>query len=67
MTKTTPNKAPELMTIAEAVEMLRMRRQTIVDLVKRGEIPGRKLGREWRISRSQLLRYVEGPSVQHAR
>jgi len=66
MTQTTPSN-PEVLSLNEAMSMLRMRRHTIVDLAKRGELPGRKVGREWRFPRAKLLRWLEGPSVRHAR
>ena len=36
---------------------------TVYDLLKSGELPGRKVGRTWRTTRSAVLRWME-ESVQ---
>lgn len=54
----------DMMTLNETVELLRLRRNTVADLARRGELPGRKVGAEWRFSRQALLRWVEKPCAQ---
>jgi len=43
-----------MLTIAEVAEILRMHRATVYRLVKRGDLPGFKIGDNWRISEQSL-------------
>jgi excisionase family DNA binding protein len=43
-----------VLTVAEVAEILRVHSTTIYRLVKRGELPGFKLGGNWRINRASL-------------
>ncbi len=49
-----------IMTFKEAQEFLRISRPTLTELVKRGEIPARKLGNQWRFSKQALIEYLHG-------
>ena len=49
----------EVLTAEEAAEFLGFNPYTIREKARMGEIPGRKVGREWRFSRRQLLEWVE--------
>jgi excisionase family DNA binding protein len=42
----------------EAAELLRIRPKTLREWVKLGRVPGRKVGKDWRFSRAQLLEFV---------
>ncbi|MGQ9779807.1 MAG: helix-turn-helix domain-containing protein [Bacillota bacterium] len=42
----------------EAAAYLRQHPQTVYKLLRRGELPGRKIGRSWRISRQSLIAYL---------
>ena len=44
----------ELMTAAEVAVVLRMSRKTVYKLAKAGELPGRKLGGQWRFNRKRV-------------
>ena len=50
----------EVLTAAEAAEILKLHVITVRELACRGKIPARKVGREWRFVRSQLERWLEG-------
>ena len=50
---------PEVMTIEQAAEYLRLPKKTLVVWVREGLIPGIKIGRLWRFSQRQLLKWVE--------
>ena len=54
-----PADAPDVLTPAEAAELLRVDEKTVVGMAERGEIPARKLGDEWRLTRSAMLRWLE--------
>ena len=54
-----PADAPEVLTLAEAAELLRVDEETVAKMAESGELPGRKLGDEWRLTRSAVLRWLE--------
>lgn len=45
---------PSLMRLDEACCLLRMSRPTLLKLLQSGEVKGQKIGREWRIYKSQF-------------
>ena len=47
---------PELMTVTEVAQVLRMSSQAIRDMIKRGEINAVRVGRQYRIPRSEVER-----------
>ena len=50
---------PELLTVDELAEFLRVERKTLYDAIARGELPGvRRIGRVIRISRSTVLAWL---------
>jgi len=51
-------KVKAVLTIGEVAEILRVHPTTIYRLLKRGAIPGFKIGGNWRISASALDRWI---------
>lgn len=49
----------EVLTVEQAAEFLGFSPYTVREKARLGEIPGRKVGREWRFSREQLLEWIE--------
>ena len=47
-----------VLTIGEVAEMLRVHPTTVYRLLKRGDIPGFKIGGNWRVSVSVLDRWM---------
>jgi len=47
-----------IVTFQEAAGLLRISRPTLLELLKRGVIPARKVGRCWRFHRDALLAWV---------
>ena len=45
---------------AGAADLLHVSTKTILKLARAGELPGRKVGREWRFEASALLDHVAG-------
>jgi excisionase family DNA binding protein len=43
-------------------ELLTVSADTVYDLFKRGELPGRKVGRKWLTTRNAVLRWIESSS-----
>ena len=50
---------PEVLTVEEAAEYLRVAGTTLMAKAREGEIPGKRIGRLWRFSRRELLEWVE--------
>ena len=55
MNETTPD---EVMTVKEVADYLRLAESTVYRLVKKGSLPGRKLGGNWRFSRRGIDRWL---------
>jgi excisionase family DNA binding protein len=51
-------KAKAVLTIGEVAEMLRVHPTTVYRLLKRGDIPGFKIGGNWRVSVDALNRWM---------
>jgi excisionase family DNA binding protein len=49
-----------LLTIKEAAEVLCVNPETVKSLIRRSELPARKVGGRWRISESVLAKWLEG-------
>lgn len=52
--------AKEVLTVDETADLLSVSPATIRDLARKGEIPGRKVGKEWRFVRFAVLAWVSG-------
>jgi excisionase family DNA binding protein len=50
---------PEVLDVPRAAQMLTVSPDTVYDLLKRRELPGRKVGRKWLTTRGALLRWIE--------
>ena len=44
----------EIMTVAEVADYLKMNQRTVYRLAKNGEIPGIRLGRQWRFKKEAI-------------
>ena len=51
-------------TAAEVAELLRLNHQVVQRKLQAGEIPGYRIGREWRVERAQLMAWLEQHSNQ---
>ena len=52
--------ADAVLTLDEAAALLRVATDDIVERVEAGTLPGRRLGGEWRFSRTALLEWLNG-------
>ena len=50
----------EVLDLAEAARLLRVAEDEMERLAESGEIPGRRIGGEWRFSREALLHWLRG-------
>jgi excisionase family DNA binding protein len=58
----TPLKPSEVLDVQMTAELLTVSVDTVYDLFKKGELPGRKVGRKWITTRSAVLRWIENSS-----
>jgi excisionase family DNA binding protein len=57
---TTPAELPEVLTLSEAAALLRVKDHTMYYLLEHGQIKGRRVGKEYRFTRSALLAWLAG-------
>ncbi len=50
--------SPEVLTLREAADLLRISPRTASRLVRAKKIPGKKIGKEWRFHRGDLEAYL---------
>jgi excisionase family DNA binding protein len=55
-----PNPAPEVLTLEGAAELLQLEPDAVAELAAAGELPGRRIGDEWRFSRAAVLAWLGG-------
>jgi excisionase family DNA binding protein len=55
-----PAPAPDVLTLEEAAELLRVAPEVLAARAGAGEVPGRRIGDEWRFRREALLEWL-GP------
>ena len=53
-----PAETPEVLTPAQLADLLQVEEEAVVELAERGDLPGRKLGDEWRFSRTAVLAWL---------
>jgi excisionase family DNA binding protein len=56
----TPADAAAVLTVEEAAELLQVQPDDVSALAEAGELPGRKIGDEWRFLRSAVLAWLGG-------
>jgi excisionase family DNA binding protein len=49
----------EFLTSAEVAEKLKLNQQVVVRKLQTGEIPGYKIGKDWRVAENQLMEWLE--------
>ena len=54
---------PETLTVDEVAAVLRISVQAVRRLLRRGELPGVRVGKLWRIPRSALEAFLSGHTV----
>ncbi len=57
---------PLVLTSDQAAAVLQLKRRTIANMLDRGDLHGVKVGKEWRVSRTELVRFVEGKTASTA-
>ncbi|HUU20062.1 MAG TPA: helix-turn-helix domain-containing protein [Sedimentisphaerales bacterium] len=49
---------PQLMTVEDVAEYLRIKSSTVYEWASNGKLPGVKIGRLWRFERSEIEKWV---------
>lgn len=52
---------PEILTSAQAGELLQIDEKNVIELAESGKLPGKKLGPVWRFSRTALVAWLSAP------
>jgi excisionase family DNA binding protein len=53
-----PADAPDVLTVEQAAALLGAEPAAVTELATRGELPGRRLGEEWRFARRAVLDWL---------
>jgi excisionase family DNA binding protein len=56
-----PYDPPEVMNAAQAAQFLQIDEEIVIELAASGQLPGRKLGGDWRFSRAALVAWLATP------
>jgi len=64
MTLTEEEKQDRAMTAEDAAEYLQISVKTVLKLLRAGEIPAKKVGHQWRVSRQALETYLAGGNAE---
>jgi excisionase family DNA binding protein len=56
----TPAPLPDVLTPAQAAELLQVSQDEVVGLAEAGTLPGRQIGEQWRFSRPALIAWLAG-------
>ena len=57
------NNTKDILTIKDLQKLLHIGRNTALRLVQDGEIEGFKVGRQWRVTRNAIMKYIQRNSV----
>jgi len=55
---------PLVLTSDQAAAVLQINRRTLTNMLDRGILRGVKIGKEWRVSRAEVRRFVEGSEME---
>jgi excisionase family DNA binding protein len=59
-----PREPSDVLTLAEVAGLLRVDEAAVTGLAESGQLPGRKLGDEWRFTRDAVLRWLGGDNEE---
>jgi excisionase family DNA binding protein len=52
---------PDVLTLGQLAQLLQVEEATVRSLAAKGDLPGRRLGRDWRFSRQAVLDWLATP------
>jgi len=56
-----PADRPDVLTPAQAAELLQVDEDAVLELAEAGRLPGRRIGAEWRFARAALVAWLSEP------
>jgi excisionase family DNA binding protein len=56
----------EVLDVETTAQFLTVSTDTVYDLFKSGELPGRKVGRKWITTRAAVLRWIQSSAEEHS-
>jgi excisionase family DNA binding protein len=57
-----PSSLPEVLTVEEAAQLLRLNPATVRKLVREGQLPHARVGGKYRLSKTRLMTWIAGDS-----
>ena len=57
-----PDPAPEVLTVTDAAAVLQVEPEVVEQLAQAGELPGRRIGAQWRFTRQAILDWLSAGS-----
>ena len=57
-----PDPVADVLTLADAAELLQVAEAEVERLARAGELPGRRIGSEWRFTRQAILDWLSAPN-----
>jgi excisionase family DNA binding protein len=64
--KPAPARSSDVLDVHGAAALLTISTDTVYRLFKKGELPGRKVGRKWLTTKAAVLRWIEASSANDA-
>ena len=64
MARTLSFREARFVTVGEVAEIMRVSRMTVYRLIKQGDLPAVRIGRGYRLRLEDVVRYLEGGSVE---
>jgi excisionase family DNA binding protein len=61
-----PVRNSEILDVHKVATLLTVSADTVYELLKSGQLPGRKVGRKWITTKGAVMRWVEGSSAAEA-
>lgn len=48
------------LTVAQVARVLQLHPETVKELLRKNQLPGRKVGKQWRVSQTALEEFIRG-------
>lgn len=55
-----PHDPPEVLNAQQVADLLQLEKKVVLEMAEAGKLPGRKLGTEWRFSRTAIIAWLAG-------
>ena len=55
----------KILTVPQAAEQLQVSERTVYEWLRNGKIPGRKIGKVWRLSEDAIMDFLRGGAAEN--